>query len=254
VPDLRDTLNLFARRYVLALQSSTRLRLPAAPAQPEPSAADADAPAPETGSVAHLPGAGWIVGLAAGLCFAVVALLLRGNDWGPAVAAVACTLVTVWLTGARHESALFRRADRLEQGLPGAEGGAGYGVMALLLLLAGKLCLLAALGSASEPGVLAALFAGHVVSRWAPLLVGYWGSAEGDKGALRVAGLWCIPPLLLMVVAGGVAFLLLALFASALAGYAMLRLRRRQPAAADEAGAVQQVCELAFYFGAAIAA
>jgi adenosylcobinamide-GDP ribazoletransferase len=244
---LRDNLNLFARRFALALQNSTRVRL-AGPLAPP---ADADAVALRA-SDAHLPGAGWVVGMAACLSFALVGLFLRGTAWGGAVAAVVATMVTALLTGARHESSLLRAADRLEARVEGATGPRALGVIALVLVLWGKLALLAALASWSEAGVIAALFAGHVVSRAAlPLLTGHLG----ERRVLGIAALWCAIPLLLMLAADGAAFLLVAVAAAALAGYAMRRFTGNKPggADADDVAATQQVCELAFYLGAAIA-
>lgn len=242
---LRDTLNLFARRFVLALQTSTRVRPGGTLAPPATPGADL-----VHASVAHVPGAGWLVGIAACLVFALVSLALRDNPWGPAAAAIACTFATLCLTGAIHEKALFRTADSLE---PPASG---TGVLALVLLLPAKFVLLAALATASEPAVMAALFAGHVVSRFALVVTQWAGSTEADARSLRVGALWCAVPLLLMVPAGGVAFLLLPLAAAALAVFGALRFLRGQPQspAADRPGVAQQVAEVAFYFGAAIAA
>lgn len=242
---LRETLNLFARRFVLALQTSTRVRAtgPLAP----PAAPEADL---LQASTAHVPGAGWLVGIAAFLVFALVSLALRGNPWGPAAAAVACTMATVLLTGALYERALFRTADSLDG------RSAGTGVLALGLVLPAKFALLAALAAASEPAVMAALFAGHVVSRFA-LVVTHWaGSTDTDTRSLRVGALWCVVPLLLMVPAGGVTFLLLPLAFGSLAAFAVLRFLRSRPdaPAAERPGVVQQVAEVAFYFGAAMAA
>lgn len=243
MPALRDTLNLFARRFALALQTSTRVRT--ADSLPAPEAGERDA----DDGTAHVPGVGWLVGIAACLVFALVSLLLRPNAWAPLVAAVACTMATVALTGALHESALFRFAERI------AGKGNGHGVLALLLVLAAKLALLAALASASEPAVITALFAAHVVSRFA-LVVTHWAASTGsDTHSLRVGALWCLVPLALMVPAGGVAFLVVPLVTSALAVFAALRFCRQQPdaPAAERPGLVQQVCEAAFYLGAAIA-
>jgi len=241
---LRDTLNLFVRRFALALQSSTRVRAGGVLSADEAPAGDL-----AQAGTAHLPGVGWLIGIAACLVFALVSLLLRDNAWDPFVAAVASTLATVVLTGALHEGALFRFADRL------GGAGNGHGTLALVLLLAAKLGLLAALATDSESVVIAALFAGHVVSRFA-LVVAHWaGSADGDVRNLRVGALWCLVPLALMVPAGGVAFLLLPLLASALAGFGILRFCRNHPeGAAERPGVVQQVCEVVFYLGAALAA
>jgi adenosylcobinamide-GDP ribazoletransferase len=249
VAALRDTLNLFARQFSLALSQSTRVRLGGALAPPS----NADAAAVRA-SDAHLPGAGWVVGIAACVSFALIALALRGSIWGPGVAAVVSTMVTVAMTGARYESALFRAADRLETRLPGAATGSGFGVIALVLVLLGKISLLAAIASVSEAGVLAALLAGHVLSRFAPLVATYWLGAGREARSLRVGALWCAIPLLLMAAAGGALFLGLAFLAAALAGYAVLRWWKKRAgiAAQEDFGALQQVCEVAFYLGAAI--
>lgn len=254
MPALRDSLSLAARDFALALHRFTRLQ-GRGPHVPASAIADSDN---LRASARHLPGVGWVIGMAACLVFALVSLALRGNAWAPAVAAVFCTVATVLLTGGQHEGALARMADRLEARLPGAVAQQSYGVLALGLLLAAKITLLAAVASASEGGVMAALFAGHVVSRFAPLLVAHWaGSGEVvDRRSLGVAALWCAPPLLLLLAAGDVAFLLLPLLVAALACYGMLRLARntwRGPSE-DDWGAVQQACEVAFYFGAAMAA
>src|SRR5690606_38366254 len=118
--------------------------------------------------------------------------------WTPLVAAVACTMATAILTGALHEGALLRLADAT---------GAGHGTLALVLVLAAKFALLAALADASEPAVITALLAAHVVSRFL-LVVAHWAaSPDSDTRSLRVGALWCIVPLLLLVPAEGVAFL-----------------------------------------------
>jgi adenosylcobinamide-GDP ribazoletransferase len=240
VAELQQRLNLFARRFALALQHATRVRVVGALApDPEP---DDDA---IRASGAHLPGAGWVVGGAACLAFALVALALRGSPWNAAVAAVASTMATVALTGGRHESALFGVAER-------AHPGAGAGTITLGLVLAGKLALLAAIASFTEAGVMAALFAGHVVSRVAPLALARGLGGRSEPNALAVAALWCAVPLALMLLADGVAFVLLPLLLAAFACWGMLLWCRRQAHDAGDVAAVQQVCELAFYLGAAI--
>jgi adenosylcobinamide-GDP ribazoletransferase len=251
VAALRDTLHLFARQFVLAWSQSTRVRLGGALAPPP----DAD-PAAVRASDAHLPGTGWVVGIAGCVSFALIALVLRGSLWGPGVAAVVSTMVTVAMTGARHESALFRGAERLEARLPGAPSSSGFGAIAVVLVLLGKISLLAALASVTEAGVLAALLAGHVVSRFAPLAARYWLGSGTEARSLRVGALWCAPALLLMAAAEGPVFLGLALAVAAVAAYALLRWwkKRAGTGAPEDFAALQQVCELAFYLGAVIGA
>jgi adenosylcobinamide-GDP ribazoletransferase len=243
---LHPTFDPFVRAFTAALRRFTRL-----PSR----AAQAGSASEESGSLAHLPGVGWLVGMAACLVFALVSVLLRGNPWSPAVAAVFSTLATVMLTGALHEGALFRTADRLEAGRDAA--GSALGVIASLLLIAGKLALLAALAAASEAAVMASLFAAHVVSRYLPLVLAH-RLAPGAIGprALGLSALWCLVPLLLMVAVGGAALLGVALLGGVLAAWAMLHFLRRRGTAFDDGvlGAVQQVCEAAFYLGAAVAA
>jgi adenosylcobinamide-GDP ribazoletransferase len=248
VPPLRDTLNLFARHFAVALESATRVR-----------ATGAYAPAPEAqddalqASTAHVPGVGWLVGIAACLVFALVSLALRGNPYGPLVAAIACTMATAALTRAMHETALFRFAEGTASPSTAATG---YGALTLWLALAAKLALLAALASASEAGVVTALFAGHVVSRFA-LVVTHWaGSPHGEARSLQVGALWCVVPLALMVPARGAAFMVLAVLGAGVACFAALRFCRGRPdaPAGERPGVVQQVAEIGFYLGAAIAA
>ena len=241
---LRDSLNLFARQFALALHHSTRVRLGGSLAAPD----DADADAVRA-SDAHLPGAGWVVGVAACLAFALVGLLLRASPWGAASAAVVSTMLTVVMTGARHESAAFRAAEKLGP-------GQGFGTLAVVLLLLAKVVLLATVASVSEAGVLAALFAGHVTSRFAPVIASRWLGDRHDVRALRIGALWCVAPLLLMFPASGWAFPLLALLLAATACYALLRVweARMGAGAQDDSGALQQVWEVAFYLGAAIGA
>jgi adenosylcobinamide-GDP ribazoletransferase len=244
---LRDSFSLFQRDFALALRHYTGLRT---------TAVDVDLAAPEdatTGLLAHLPGVGWLVGLAGCLLFALVSLPLRDNPWSVAVAAVASTIATVLLTGALHESALYRRAETLEGRLPGAATSSGLGSLALLLVLAAKFVLLAALAAASEAAIMATLFAGHVFSRFVPVAVAHWTTpAQVDRRALRTAALWVVVPLALLVPAGGLALLIVPLVVAGLAVYALLHFLRRRRTAFDDTvvGTVQQVCEVAFYLGA----
>lgn len=248
MPGLRDTLNDFVRQFALALQRATRLQAASAPAGPEDD--------PLRTSARHLPGAGAVVGLLSAFVFAVVALLLQANPAGPAVAALASLLAVLLLTGAAQESEVFRLAERMGQRAEG--GGTGLGTIALVLLLAGRIVTVAAIGEMSEAGVLAALLAAPVVSRFAPLLAAHWAAPEGgeDAATVRVAGLWCLVPLALMPLANGVAFLLVALSGAAVAWIALLRFFRQRPASFDEerAAGLQQACELGFYLGAALGA
>jgi adenosylcobinamide-GDP ribazoletransferase len=246
----------FLRRYLAAMHSFTRLPLSGGltrwtDLQPETLRA----------SARHFPGVGLLVGFVGCVVFAVFSIPLPDAPLSPLVAAVLATIATVLLTGAAHEGALARFAASLEQAPRVA-----FAPLALVLVLAAKLGLLAVLGQTSAAGVLTALFAGHAVSRFWPLLLATTLPYVGDGGdaaqplagpierrALLVAGLWCVLPLLLMVLAEGVAFLLLAVIASALAMIAMGRYaaRHQRGNTGDSLGATQQVGEAAFYLGAA---
>jgi adenosylcobinamide-GDP ribazoletransferase len=242
--ELRASLDLFARNFALAVQRVTVLR-GATPGADDPEALRA--------SDAHLPGAGWIVGIGACLAFALMGVVLRGSPFNNLVGAVAATALAAALTRGRGETALFRMVESLQG--PAAPGHSGAGTLVLVFVLAAKFSVLAALGSLSEAGVIATLFAAHAVSRLAPLLLAR--SLDGDvpPRAVQFGALWCVLPLLLMVPAAGVASLLVAVVAAALACYGMWRLARRQaePADRDLLAGTQQVCEVAFYLGAALA-
>jgi adenosylcobinamide-GDP ribazoletransferase len=240
---LREHLDLFT----LALQRATVLRVGAA------TAADAE---PDDASVrasqAHLPGAGWVIGIAACLVFALFGLLLRASSWGAAIAAIAASTVTAILTRGRGETAVFRWAERLQ--LLAAPGTSGAGALALFLLLAARICLLAAIASLSEAGVLATLFAAQVVSRLAPVLLARSLNSDVPPRAVQVGAAWCLVPLVLMVPVASVGALALGVIAATLACYGTWRIASRQaePADRDVLAGAQQVCEVAFYLGAAI--
>jgi adenosylcobinamide-GDP ribazoletransferase len=246
VPDLRASTDIFLRRCLAAAQAFSRIRLAGKQAEwAQLQGTDlAD-------SARHWPGIGLLAGMAGCLALALVSVPLPQGALSPLVAAVAATIATVALTAAAHEVQLLRDA----------------GVVALVLTLALKLALLGVLGTQSAAGVLAALLAAHPVSRlWALLLawsLPFSAGAGGeqatalrprpDRAGLVAAAPWCVLPLLLMLVAGGLPFLLLALLASALA-FAWLRWRARQRAGGvtlDAVGAAQQIGEAAIYLGAA---
>ena len=236
---LREHLDLF----VLALHRATVLRVGGtAPAGEEA----------ERASDAHLPGAGWVVGIVACLAFALPGLALRGSPAGAAVAAVVATIAMVLLTRGRGETALFRTAERLQ---PGTEPGpSGAGTLALVLLVAARLALLTVLATLSETAVIASLFAAQVVSRLAPLLLARSLQGEVRPRAVQVGAAWCLLPLLLLLAADGPVALVLAVLAATLACYGLWRLARGQPQPADRdwPASAQPVCEVAFYLGAAL--
>lgn len=250
---------LFLRHYLVALQFFTRLPVTGPAAQWTgfgPELLRASAP--------HFPGVGLLVGLAACLVFAVVSLGLPDGPVAPLAAAAFSTAATALLTGAFHEAGLADTADGLA---PQPARTGAFGALALVLVVGAKLALLAVLAAHSAAGVIVALLAGHAVSRFWPLVLVHTlahvgGEATGrsqpladrlDRRGLAIAGLWCAVPLLLMVAADGVPFLVLALAlsAGALFGLRAWLRHRIQGFTGESLGAAQQVCEVAFYLGAA---
>ncbi|XAH22692.1 adenosylcobinamide-GDP ribazoletransferase [Xylophilus sp. GW821-FHT01B05] len=226
-------------------------------------------------SAAHLPGVGWVVGLAACVVYALAAWALGPTPFTPLAAAILCTIATVLLTGGFHEDGLADTADGLggsadrERALEIMKDSrlGAFGALALVLALAAKVALLAVLGTHGLGAVMAALFAAHVLSRFWPLLLmrslPYVGATLTSKskpltgamdgGAVRIALFWCFMPLALAALGHGAIFLIVSVAASAIALLLVGRLlaRRLGGFTGDGLGAAQQCCEIAFYFGAA---
>ncbi len=260
------------RHYLLAVQFFTRIPV---------TGPLADwvgfSPAMLRASAAHFPGVGWIAGAVACAAYAAAAWLWGSGGFVPLAAAAASTAATALLTGAFHEDGLADVAD----GLGGSQDAAraldimkdsrigAFGALALVLALACKLALLAVLGSHGLLPVLAAQAAGHVLSRFWPLLLirslPHVGDAARSKskpladrignGALVAAAGWCLAPAALAAWLQGPVFLAATLAASGAAVLYLRRLfaRRLGGFTGDCLGAAQQVCEIAFYAGAAAA-
>ena len=262
----------FLRHYLLAVQYFTRV-----PVSGPLAGWVGFSPDMLRASAVHFPGVGWLVGMAACVVFAMLSVGLPDAPFTPLAAAVGCTIATVLLTGAFHEDGLADLADGLggsadrERALEIMKDSriGSFGALALLLAVGAKVALLAVLAARSPSAVLLALLAGHTVSRFWPLVIVYTLPHVGDtatskskpladrieRRALAVAAGWCIVPLALMGLAHGVAFTVAAVVASGLACLAMWRWlgRRLQGFTGDGLGATQQVCEIAFYLGAALA-
>jgi adenosylcobinamide-GDP ribazoletransferase len=268
----------FVRHYLLAIQFFTRIPVTGA-------LADWVGYSPQMlrASAAHFPGVGWLVGgVVAVFTWAVLALLPAGPQmpFAPLVAATLGTVLTVLMTGAFHEDGLADVAD----GLGGAQSReraleimkdsrvGAFGAIAVALALLLKVALLALLGSVGPMVLCVGLFTAHVVSRTWPLLIirllPHVGDLAGSKSkplaeqvslpALAAALLWCFLALALAVFAQAAikfAAICTAVLASALACVWMWRwfARRLQGFTGDCLGATQQVCELAFYLGLAVA-
>lgn len=261
----------FLHQYLETIQAFTRI--PARPGALSP--ADAGANLPLAHAI-HFPGVGWVAGLLACTVFALLGLALPDSPYAPLAAAVGCTIATLWLTGAAHEKALARKADQLGIGkdantgmIARPSGQAGLdGGLVLGLTLAGKLALLAVLAAQSPAAVLAALLAAQTISRFWPLLLprhlplmsasstapAHPLEVRMGHRALGLAALWCLPPLAIAAWAGGVPFTLLGVLLSGLALWGVQAFLRRRLKGYDgeSLDASQQVCELAFYLGAAI--
>ena len=163
-----------------------------------------------------------------------------------------------------------------------------FGAIAVVLALLSKVALLALLGAVGTLWMCFALMAGHVISRTWPLLIIRWlphvGDEAGSKSkpladqistnSLAVALLWCAGALALSafiaaaVLSGSdpqtlVTVQMLSVLkvlacgglTSVLAFVYLLRLfaRRLQGFTGDCLGTTQQVCEIAFYLGCALA-
>ena len=264
----------FIRHFLLAVQFFTRIPV---------TGPLADwvgfSPAMLRASAGHFPGVGVLVGAVAAGVYGVLAVLLPDTTFAPLVAAVLSTVATVLLTGGFHEDGLADVADGLGGSYDKARAleimkdsrvGA-FGAMALCLALLAKVALVALLGSmdADLLTICSALFAAHVVSRTLPLLLIYWLPHVGDTAAskskpladqislnsLLTAFLWCFMALALVLKAQAAIDLIVSCSFAFIAMLYMYRLfkRRLQGFTGDCLGATQQVCEIAFYLGLAIA-
>jgi adenosylcobinamide-GDP ribazoletransferase len=260
------------RALLLALQYFTRVPLPGAVAR----WAGFDAGL-QRASLAHLPGVGLVVAGVAAACYWAVATALPRSSIAPLLAAVLSTVATVLLTGALHEDGLADMVDGLggstdrQRALEIMKDSriGSFGVLALILAVMAKTGLLGLVGGiAGWRGAAAALLGGHVVSRGLALAIVATlpniGSAATSK-SLRVAarmewtGLvpavaWCTLGLALAASLSSPTFCIAGLVAAAIAWLWIRRLlaRRLQGFTGDCLGATQQLCEIAFYLGAAV--
>ncbi len=276
----------FLRHYLLSLQFFTRV-----PVTGRLADWVGFSPAMLRASAAHLPGVGWLVGGVVAVCTWLLLALLPASPFTPLVAAVLGTVLSVLMTGAFHEDGLADVADGLggtqsrERALEIMKDSrvGAFGAIAVVLALLAKVSLLALLGSLHGAVLCVALFAGHVVSRFWPLLtirlLPHVGDVAGSKskpladqislGSLCAAVLWCFSALALVITAQAAMVLIVPIpavqglalclgagvLASGLAWLGMLRwfARRLQGFTGDCLGATQQVCEVAFYLGLALA-
>lgn len=262
------------RHYLLAVQFFTRIPVTGPLAQWV-----GYSPAMLRASSAHFPGVGWLVAAVAVACFAALSVLLGTQQpFTPLAAAVFSTIATVLATGGFHEDGLADVADGFGGGyqrerildiMKDSRVGA-FGAMAVALILAAKFALLAQLGSHGLAIALWSLFCGHVVSRFWPLVavraLPHVGDTATSKSkpladqisiaALMAALAWCVIPVVLFALALGIETALSAIACSGIgASWMLWRCKKRlQGFTGDCLGAIQQVGEVAFYLGAAIAA
>ena len=261
------------RGLLLALQYFTRLPLPAILAR-----WTGFNPGLQRASLAHFPGVGLLVAAVAVACYWAADRVLPRSGFTPMVAAILSTAATVLLTGGLHEDGLADMADGLGGGR-GREAAleimkdpriGSFGALALLLTLLAKIGLLSLIGAvAGWTGAAAALLGGHVISRGLTLAIvaslPNVGSAATSKSlpvaariewtGLLLAAAWCALGLALAAsfssprfCAAGVAAAVIALL-----WIRQLLARRLQGFTGDCLGAAQQLCEIGFYLGAAVA-
>jgi adenosylcobinamide-GDP ribazoletransferase len=228
-------------------------------------------------SAAHMPAIGALVGALAAALFGLLLWALPAVPAAPWVAALASTVWSVWLTGAFHEDGLADLADGLggsydrERALEIMKDSriGSFGSVALVLAFGLKAALLATLAQVDGALAVGALFGAHVSSRLAPLFLiatlPHVGDTPRSKSkpladaisasALVTGTLWWGGAMALLVgwrtePAWGA-----ALLGTALAALWMRRLlqRRLQGFTGDGLGATQQVGEIAFYLGLALA-
>lgn len=262
----------FIHHYLLALQFFTRIPIHGRLAEWV-----GFSPAKLRASAAHFPGVGWVVG---GLTAAVLAGMLTVLPPVPArawVAVVFSSAFSVLLTGAFHEDGLADTADGLGGGLTRQraleimkDSRIGtYGTVALVLAVLSKLGLLVLLTQVGMAWAVAGVFAAHVTSRLMPLFVIRTMVHVGDSSQSKSkpladqisnAGVW------VGLVWWGAAMVLVARSlpipalvtgtSGAIAGAACVawRLQKKlQGFTGDGLGATQQVAEVGFYLGLALA-
>lgn len=267
----------FIRHYLLAIQFFTRI-----PVTGRLAAWVGYSPQMLRASAAHFPGVGALVGaLVAVLTAVLLAFLPQTSPLSPLVAAVLGTVFSVMLTGAFHEDGLADIAD----GLGGSQNReraleimkdsrvGAFGAIAVVLILLAKVSLLALIGDVNPEAMVVGIFLAHVASRTFPLLLirllPHVGDVAGSKSKpladqisgfnLFIAFLWLFMTIAGVFIAydaiGLIAIVLIPMIAASAAFLYMWRLfaKRLQGFTGDCLGATQQVCEVAFYLGLALA-
>lgn len=211
-------------------------------------------------SIRYFPLVGVLIGTLAALVYTLVAEVLSKE-----LAIIASMAATIYLTGAFHEDGLTDAIDGLgggwekEQVLTIMQDSriGSFGAVGIFLVLLAKYEALAHTFPALIP---VALIAGHALSRFAAVLVIYtqpYVKAKGkskplatklSKGELLLAAVFGLGPLLLLAPK-----LLVTLLPVVLVWcWFSYKLKKRLGGyTGDCLGAMQQLCELAFYLGVA---
>lgn len=260
------------RHYLLALQFFSRI-----PVTGRLAAWVGWSPEMQQASAAHLPGVGWMVGLSAATVVLACNFLLPQHPMLPWVAAVLSTAATLALTGGFHEDGMADVADGLGGHLPAERAlevmkdsrlGA-YGVMALCMILLGKIVFVALLMYSDVAAAALLLCCVHVLSRGAPLMLMRTlrhVSLPATSKTLHIAGrplswrgvvtglLWCLPACVAVQVYLGWTLLLgVGVAGILITAYMGWRFHRRLGGmTGDCLGATQQACELAMYLTAGV--
>ncbi len=209
-------------------------------------------------AVKYFPLVGVLVGVVAAAIYGLAILV-----WPMELAVLASMAATLWLTGAFHEDGLADAADGLgggwekEQVLTIMQDSrlGSFGAIALFLALLTKF---EALAHLSAPLLPAIMLAGHSLSRFAAVLVIYTQPYVREQGKakplatqlsrreLLLAGLFGLAPLALLAHQ-----FLLALVPVALVWFWFSRKLKKRLGGytGDCLGAMQQLCEIAFYLG-----
>lgn len=266
-------LTRFIRHFFIALQFFTRIPVTGALANWVGFSASM-----LRASAAHLPGVGWVVGGSTAFVLACLLAVLPERHASAWVAVVLSTVFSVMLTGGFHEDGLADTVDGLGGGqtreraleiMKDSRLGS-YGALALVLAVLTKLSLLVLLVELDVSWAVFGIFSAHVLSRFMPLLMirslPYVGDAAQSKSkplaanlgnwGVGVGSLWCWVAML------GVTWMVPALplgwgaFGSLLCmGYMAWKCRQRLGGfTGDVLGASQQLAEIGFYLGLALAA
>jgi adenosylcobinamide-GDP ribazoletransferase len=263
----------FIRHYLLAIQFFTRI-----PITGRLAAWVGYSPEMLRASASHFPGVGVLVGgLVAVLSAVMLVFLPQNSPLSPLVVAVLGTVFSVMLTGAFHEDGLADIAD----GLGGSQNReraleimkdsrvGAFGAIAVTLVLLAKVSLLALIGDVDPAVMVVGIFAAHVASRTFPLLLirllPHVGDIAGSKSkpladqisgfSLLIAFIWLFMAMAFVFIAYEAINLIIPMLASSIAFLYMWRLfaKRLQGFTGDCLGATQQVCEVGFYLGLALA-